>query len=157
MYPSPNAIYPSLQLPGKRSRSINISQTKVQSQKCTWLDRAERNFPFPHPHSAAAVPGIHFFNPVPHESLNSHLSWARQGWGLGAGTERRTIQLNRLLKDLFCFHSLNVNNKRESRGAHRISEIIPFPVVLLQNTKLICFPRRVLFGWAFLQPHKPKG
>lgn len=82
VYPSPNAIYPSLQPPGNCSRSINISQTKVQSQKCTWLDRAERNFPSTHPHSAAAVPGIHFFNPVPCESLNSHLSWARQGWEL---------------------------------------------------------------------------
>lgn len=40
--------------------------------------------------------------------------------------ERHTIPLNRLLKYLFSLHSRNVNNKTESQGAQRISEIIPF-------------------------------
>lgn len=88
----------------------------------------------------------------PHRSPGA-ATWA----GLGAGTERGTSQFNRLLKYLFSFHSLNVNSKTESQAAHRISEIIPFPAVLLQNTKLIGFPRRVLFGRAFLGAHKSKG
>lgn len=154
-YPSPNSIYPSLQPPGHAARSINISQTKVQSRKNAHGLTEPKGISLPPTPTVLLL----FWNPFFQSSTTRVPEQPPlQGKaGLGAGTERRTIQFTRLLKYLFSFHSLSVNNKTESQGAHRISEIIPFPVVLLQNTKLIYFPWRVLFGWAFLQAHKSKG